>query len=40
MDFVAFIASARAYLGRFEEILKGFDANLLGLPLRKSKKRK
>ena len=24
--------------GRFEEILKGFDANLLGLPLRKSKK--
>ena len=23
--------------GRFEEILKGFDANLLGLPLRKSK---
>ena len=25
--------------GRFEEILKGFDANLLGLPLRKSKRR-
>ena len=24
--------------GRFEEILKGLDANLLGLPLRKSKK--
>lgn len=24
--------------GHFEDILKGFDANLLGLPLRKSKK--
>ncbi len=29
-----------AYLsGDYEQILKGFDANLLGLPLRKSKKR-
>ena len=38
MDFVELISSAQAYLDRFEEILKGFDANLLGLPLRKSKK--
>ena len=29
-----------AYLaGTYEQIMKGFDANLLGLPLRKSKKR-
>ena len=27
------------YPGDFDVILKGFDANLLGLPLRKSKKR-
>ncbi|MBO4242861.1 MAG: hypothetical protein J5883_06245 [Clostridiales bacterium] len=27
------------YISDFESILKGFDANLLGLPLRKSKKR-
>ena len=40
MDFVEMSVSAHPYLGRFEEILKGFDANLLGLPLRKSKKRK
>ena len=26
-------------LGTYEQIMKGFDANLLGLPLRKSKKR-
>jgi hypothetical protein len=25
--------------GTYEQIMKGFDANLLGLPLRKSKKR-
>ena len=28
----------RYYLGEYETILKGFDANLLGLPLRKSKR--
>ena len=27
------------YAGSFESIMKGFDANLLGLPLRKSRKR-
>jgi len=26
------------YLGTYEDIMKGFDANLLGLPLRKSSK--
>ena len=26
-------------MGNYEQIMKGFDANLLGLPLRKSKKR-
>ena len=30
----------RYYLGDYETILKGFDANLLGLPLRKSRKRR
>ena len=30
----------RYQLGEYETILKGFDANLLGLPLRKSKQRR